>query len=144
MSARIPWSSQPLDSWAGKYATGKFVDLAGRRTHYIESGDGEPVILLHGFNYDSYLWAANLDALAQHFKVYALDLWGWGYSTREPLDYGYPLYADQLLLFMDSLGIERASLVGQSMGAGTAIQFCVQHPHRVYKLVLDAEVGIHT
>jgi pimeloyl-ACP methyl ester carboxylesterase len=138
----IRWNSQPLDVWAGKYAQGKFVDLDGRSTHYIEKGKGEPIILLHGFFYDSYLWAANIDALAEHFKVYALDLWGCGYSTREPLDYGYQLYADQVLLFMDSLGIQRASLVGQSMGAGTAILFCVQHRQRVNKLVLVDAAGL--
>lgn len=142
MSQFIPWNSQPLDSWAREHARGKFVDLGGRRTHYIEKGEGEPVILLHGFFFDSYLWAENIDALARHFKVYALDLWGWGFSTREPLDYGYPLYAEQVLRFMDSLGIERASLVGQSMGAGTAIRFCVQHRERVNKLLLVDAAGL--
>ncbi len=142
MSDYISWNSQPLDLWASKYARGTSVDLGGRKTHYLERGEGEPVILLHGFFYDSYLWAANIDALARSFKVYALDLWGCGYSTREPLDYGYPLYADQLLRFMDSLGIQRASLVGQSMGAGTAIQFCVQHRQRVGKLLLVSAAGL--
>src|SRR5262244_1247513 len=112
----IHWNSQPLDSWAKTHAQGKFIDLDGHQTHYIEKGEGEPIILLHGFLYDSYLWGANIDALARHFKVYALDLWGWGYSTRAALDYGYQLYASQVLLFMDALGIRRASLVGQSMG----------------------------
>ena len=60
MSEFIPWDSQPLDVWASKYAPGKFVDLDGRRTHYIEKGEGKPVLLLHGFFYDSYLWAANI------------------------------------------------------------------------------------
>ena len=142
MAEFIPWNSQPLDLWAAKYAQGKFVDLDGRSTHYIEKGEGNPILLLHGFFYDSYLWAANIDALAEHFKVYALDLWGCGYSTREPLDYGYPLYADQVLLFMDKLGIQRASLVGQSMGAGTSILFCVQHRQRVDKLLLVDAAGL--
>ena len=142
MSKFIPWNSQPLDTWASKFAQGKFIDLNGRKTHYIEKGDGEPIILLHGYFYDSYLWAANIDVLSKNFKVYALDLWGFGYSTREPLDYGYPLYAEQVLLFMDSLDIESASLVGQSMGGGTAILFCVQHRPRVNKLVLVSAAGL--
>ncbi|NIR25675.1 MAG: alpha/beta fold hydrolase, partial [Gammaproteobacteria bacterium] len=142
MSEFIRWDSQSLDVWASKYAQGKFIDLDGRTTHYIEQGEGEPIILLHGFFYDSYLWASNIDALAETFKVYALDLWGFGYSTREPLDYGYPLYADQVLLFMDGLGIQRASLVGQSMGGGTAILFCVQHRQRVNKLLLVDPAGM--
>jgi len=145
MSKFIRWNSQPLDVWASKHAQGQFIDLNGCTTHYIEKGDGEPVILLHGFNYDSYIWAANIDVLAEKFKVYALDLWGFGYSTRKPLDYGYQLYADQVLMFMDSLGIECASLVGQSMGGGTAILFCVQHRLRVNKLLLVDPGGLpHT
>jgi len=142
MSEWIPWNSQPLEVWASQYAQGKFIDLAGRQTHYIEKGEGKPVILLHGFFYDSYLWAANIDALAKKFKVYAPDFWGFGYSTREPLDYDYQLYAEQVLLFMDCLGITRASLVGQSMGGGTAIKFCVQHRERVNKLLLVAAAGL--
>lgn len=138
----IPWSSQSLASWASKYAQGKSIYLNGRRTHYIEKGEGEPVILLHGFLYDSYLWVANVDALARHFRVYALDLWGWGYSTRDPLEYSYQLYANQVLMFMDRLGIQSASLVGQSMGSGTAILFCVQHRARVKKLLLVAAAGL--
>jgi 2-hydroxy-6-oxo-octa-2,4-dienoate hydrolase len=142
MPQYVRWNSQPLESWADKYARGKFIDLSGHKTHYIEAGQGKPVILLHGFFYDSYLWAANIDALAERFKVYALDLWGFGYSTRTALDYGYQLYADQVSLFMDSLSIQHATLVGQSMGGGTAIQFCVQHPQRVDKLLLVAPAGM--
>jgi pimeloyl-ACP methyl ester carboxylesterase len=132
----IPWNSQPLDAWANQHPQGKFIDLSDHLTHYLEQGEGEPVILIHGFYYDSYMWASNIEALATRFKVYAPDLWGFGYSTREPLEYGYPLYAGQVLQFMDSLGIEQASLVGQSMGAGTSIKFCVQHRERVNKLLM--------
>jgi pimeloyl-ACP methyl ester carboxylesterase len=136
MSAFVPWNSQPLDAWASKYAEGRFVDLNSHRAHYIERGEGKPVILLHGFNYDAFLWAANIDFLAEKFRVCALDLWGFGYSSRKPMDYSYQLYADQVLDFMDALGIYKASIVGQSMGGGTAILFAVQHPERVSKLVL--------
>lgn len=142
MSKSSRWNSRSLESCANEHARGRFIELEGKQTHFIEKGAGEPLILLHGFFYDSYLWAANIDALAEHFKVYALDLWGWGYSTRDALDYGYPLYARQVLLFMDALGLPRASLVGQSMGSGTAIQFCVQHRQRVDKLLLVAAAGL--
>jgi pimeloyl-ACP methyl ester carboxylesterase len=142
MTKFIPWNSQPLNEWSRKYAPGKFVDLDGYATHYIEMGSGEPVILLHGYFYDSLQWSKNLGALAARFKVYALDLWGFGYSTREPMDYGYPLYVRQLLKFMDVLGIEKASLVGQSMGGGTAILFATQRLERVNKLVLVASGGL--
>ncbi len=142
MAKFIPWNSQPLRSWARKYATGKFVNLEGHSTHYVEKGKGDPVILLHGFGADSYSWNNNIDALAKSFKVYALDLWGFGYSTREPLDYGYPLYASQLLSFMDALNVQKASLAGQSVGGGTAIYFCVQHRERVNKIILVSSAGM--
>ncbi|HKJ26443.1 MAG TPA: alpha/beta fold hydrolase [Anaerolineales bacterium] len=136
MSAFIPWGSQPLAEWAEKYAHGKFIELDGLQTHYLEKGEGQPVILIHGFYFDNHMWDKNIDALAEHFKVYAIDLWGFGGSTREMLDYSYPLYARQLQLFMDALAIPRAHLVGQSMGGGTIVQFAINHPQRANKLVL--------
>ena len=145
MAEFIPWNSQSLDEWAKKYAAGRFVNLDGYSTHYIEKGEGEPVILIHGFFYDSYMWDKNIDALADRFKVYALDLWGFGYSTRELMDYGYPLYADQLLKFMDALNVQKASLIGQSMGGGTCVFFSVRHRDRVNKLILVDSAGMpHT
>ena len=138
----IPWDSQPLDEWASKYAPGKFIDLDGRNTHYIEMGSGKPLILVHGFNYDSYTWVNNLEELAAEHKVYALDLWGSGFSTREPMDYGFELFAHQLLLFMDALEIKKASLAGHSMGGGTLIYFSLHHTNRVEKLILVDSVGI--
>ena len=142
MAEFVPWNSQPLDEWAKKYATGKFITLDGHSTHYIEKGAGEPVILIHGFFFNSYMWNKNIDALASKFKVYALDLWGFGYSSREPMDYGYPLYAYQVLKFMDALNIQKASLVGQSMGGGTSIFFSVNHRERVNKLILVDPAGM--
>ena len=140
----IPWNSQPLDAWADKYAEGQFIDLAGRRTHFIERGHGKPVILIHGFNLDHHTWIKNLDTLAAHFKVYAPDLWGQGYSTREPLPYGYDLYEAQLRLFMDALDLKKVSLVGHSMGGGISIVFALRNCHRVDKLVLVGPAGIRT
>jgi pimeloyl-ACP methyl ester carboxylesterase len=136
------WNKRPLDEWQRLYAPRQFVKLDGHVTHYVEKGQGLPVILLHGWFYDSQMWKRNIDALATWFRVYAMDLWGFGYSTREILDWGYPLYADQLLKFMDALGIEKASLVGQSIGGGTAILFCTQHRERVDKIVLVDSGGM--
>jgi len=142
VAKNIPWNSQSLEEWRRRYAKGKIIDLDGHCTHYVEKGQGEPVILLHGWFHDSQMWAKNIDALAKRFKVYALDLWGFGYSTREPMNYGYPLYAGQVLKFMDALNIERASLVGQSMGGGTSILLCTQHRERVNKMVLVCSGGM--
>jgi len=142
MADFIPWNSQDPEAWAERHATGSFIELEGRRTHYLQAGNGEPLILIHGYFYNSYLWAENIAALAEYFTVYAPDLWGLGYSFREPLEYGYPLYAEQVQCFMDALGIERAHLMGQSMGGGTAVLFAVNNPDRVGRLVLIDPAGM--
>jgi pimeloyl-ACP methyl ester carboxylesterase len=144
MDRFVPWNSQSLDAWAKSHAEGSFIDLEGRRTHFIERGQGRPIVLIHGFNLDLHTWIKNLDALAARFNVFAPDLWGQGYSTREPLDYGYDLFERQLLLFVDALNLEKASLVGHSMGGGTAIVFALRNPDRVDKLVLVDSTGLPT
>jgi len=142
MGKFIPWSSQPIEEWAKKYAPGKFINLDGHQTHYIEQGNGESLILLHGFGSDSYTWHNNINALAARFKTYAIDLWGCGYSTRESLDYGYPLYVNQLRCFMDTLRIEKASFIGQSMGGGTIIKFATEHRDKVRSIILVCAGGM--
>jgi pimeloyl-ACP methyl ester carboxylesterase len=142
MSGFVPWDSQSLSEWSRRYAPGDFVELDGRSTHYLERGAGKPVILIHGFHMDGYTWIKNIDAIAEEHKVYALDLWGLGFSSREDIDPGYELYCQQLLSFMDEKGIAKATLVGHSMGGGTAIFFALKHPSRVEKLVLVDATGI--
>ena len=142
MGTFVPWDSQPLDDWAQVHPPGYMVDLAGRRTHFVKKGEGPPVLLIHGFNLDHNTWSANIDVLARYFTVYAVDLWGSGYSTRDPLDYGFPLFSEQILLLMNHLGLEKAHLVGHSMGGGTSIAFSAAHPDRVERLVLVDSVGI--
>jgi pimeloyl-ACP methyl ester carboxylesterase len=144
MGEFIPWNSQPLDVWAELYAEGKFIDLAGRRTHFVESGKGKPIVLIHGFNLDSHTWIKNIDHLAARFKVYAPDLWGQGYSSRQPLDYGYGLFEEQVRLFMEAFDIQKPSLVGHSMGGGTSIVFALKNPDKVDRLVLLDSTGIPT
>lgn len=138
----VPWNSKPLDDWARRHAPGNLVDLGGHSTHYLERGAGRPVILLHGFFYDSQMWHANIGALATQFKVYAIDLWGFGYSTRHPMNYGYPLYSRQLLEFMDALAIQKASMIGQSMGGGTILKFALSHRDRIDRVILVDPAGM--
>ena len=144
--SNVKWESQSLDGWARQHAKGKFISLDGHRTHYIEQGeehaDKDPIILLHGFFYDSFMWKSNMDAFSEHHKVYAPDLWGFGYSTREPMDYGYALYVRQVIAFMDALEIQKATIVGQSFGGGTAIKMAVDYSDRVNKLILISASGM--
>lgn len=140
--AFIPWDSRTLAEWTRAHAPGYTVDLGGRQTHFVKKGHGPPVVLVHGFNLDHHTWLANIPALARHFTVYAVDLWGSGYSTREPLDYGFHLFVEQLCTLMDHLELPRAHMVGHSMGGGISIAFTAAHAGRVDRLVLVDSVGV--
>ena len=118
-------------------APGTFVDLEVGRTHYRERGEGEPVVLLHGFLYHSIMWDPIVPALAERYRTLAIDLLGWGWSARDDRrHYDYALYARQLLEFLDAMQIDQARLIGQSMGGGTLIRLASEHPDRVRCLVL--------
>ncbi len=142
MATYIPWNSLSLEEGRQKFAQGKFIDLNGRSTHYVEAGEGDPIILIHGFNMDLNTWMKNIDFLGEYHRVYALDLWGFGYSTRQPLDYGFELFAEQVHQFMQALGIHKATLCGHSMGGGITIVYAGLHPQQVDKLILVDSVGL--
>ncbi len=120
-----------------KFARGKFVTVDGKKVHYVEAGDGPPIILIHGFLYHSVMWKQNIHALAGKFKVYAIDLWGWGYSERlKENEYSFESYGKQIVGFMDALNIQKATLVGQSMGGGISVYVAAHYPERVDRLIL--------
>jgi len=120
-----------------KFAKGKFAILDGKKVHYVEKGSGKPIILIHGFLYHTVMWKKNIDALAEKFKVYAIDLWGWGYSERlKKMEYSFELYGKQVTGFMDALNIKKATLAGQSMGGGISVYVAAHYPERVDRLIL--------
>lgn len=120
-----------------KWAKGKFVTVENKKVHYLEQGEGKAVILIHGFLYHTVMWKRNIEALAKEFKVYAVDLWGWGFSERlrDP-KYSFELYGKQIVGFMDALTIDKASLVGQSMGGGVSVYVAAHFPERVDRVIL--------
>ncbi len=120
---------------------GGFVSLSeGAAMHYIARGDdGDAVILIHGLMSSAYEWQKNMDALARGHRVYAIDLIGFGFSTRvaQPC-YSLRYYAQTVREFMTALGIPRASLVGHSLGGAVALQFAYDYPAQTDRLVLLA------
>jgi len=75
--------------------------------------------------------------LAEKHKVYAIDLWGWGYSERlKENEYSFERYGKQVVGFMDALNIKKATLVGQSMGGGISVYVAAHNPERVDRLIL--------
>ena len=118
-------------------STSRFVRTATHRIHYNEAGVGHPVILLHGSGPGSTGWSnfrTNIAALAADFHVYAVDMPGWGDSDTQTPETGYDHVA-ALIAFMDALDIDKAALVGNSMGGITSISTAILHPERVSHLI---------
>lgn len=116
---------------------GRMVQVDGHRVHLVERGEGPAVLLVHGTGGTTFDWESSvLDSLAPGHRVIALDLYGMGFSERnEAFHYGFALWADQLVGTLDALGIERASVIGQSLGGAIATAFAGRHPERVERLV---------
>lgn len=117
-------------------STSRYVQTRSWRLHYNEAGDGHPVIMLHGSGAGATGWSnfrPNIPYLAESFRVIALDAPGWGRSQPGlPEHYDHP---NAVLELMDALEIERAALVGNSMGGSTAITFASRYPDRISHLV---------
>lgn len=111
---------------------------------YIEKGSGDKnVLLIHGFAANTYTWRYIIDPLAKAgYHVWAIDLLGFGESDKpETAEYGLELYLDQILTFMNSKGISKASLIGNSMGGGVAATFTLRNEKRVNSLILIDAMG---
>src|SRR5688572_18362249 len=126
---------------------GASAEANGIRTNYLEAGKGdETVLLIHGSGpgVTSYAnWRVVVPALAEDFHVVAPDMVGFGYSDRpEGVTYGLETWADQTVGLMDTLGIQKAHLVGNSFGGAIALRIAAQHPDRVGKLVLMGSMGV--
>jgi 2-hydroxy-6-oxo-octa-2,4-dienoate hydrolase len=119
---------------------GLSVHAGGLRTHYLEAGTGDPLILLHGSGPGVSAWenwAGVIPALAEHRRVLAPDVPGFG-ETEPKADgeYGFDFWVDHLFAFMDALGVASAPIVGNSFGGMLAMAASVRDPDRVERLVL--------
>lgn len=113
------------------------------RMHYLESGKGEPMILIHTAGQSLYTFRSLFYKLAMSYRVIAIDLMGHGYSDRPDFfDYQLREHAESIARFMDAMGIESAHLLGFSMGAGFALEFAKMHPDRVGRVVAICPGGI--
>jgi 2-hydroxy-6-oxo-octa-2,4-dienoate hydrolase len=123
---------------------GAAVDAGGVKTNYLEAGQGPPVVLVHGSGpgVTAYAnWRLTIPDLARHLHVLAPDMAGFGFSEK-PGTYGMEVWTNQLIGFLDALGLDRVSLVGNSFGGGLAVRVAVEHPERVERLVLMGAAGV--
>jgi pimeloyl-ACP methyl ester carboxylesterase len=127
---------------------GEFLDLDGARVYYYaagQRGDGDPIVLLHGFPTSSHLWGTVVPLVPAGHRVVVLDLLGYGRSDR-PMgrDVSIKGHAERLRLVLDALGIERACVVGHDVGGGVAQAAALRWPARVSALVLVNSVAYDT
>lgn len=136
----------PTADEAGEEEAGptyEFVETPAGRLRYARRGEGaETIVLVHGFGGDLDNWLFNIDALADKATVYALDLPGHGQSAKAMPEGGVEGLARALLGFMDALSIERAHLVGHSMGGAVSTLAASAAPGRVRSLTLIGSAGL--
>lgn len=116
-----------------------FADVAGGRVHYLHTGRGKPMLLIHGLVGSSANWRYNIGALAKQASVYAIDLLNMGKSQRiGGLDAGFTATANRIVAFMDALNLAEADIVAHSHGGAVALMLAALHPRRVRRLILFA------
>jgi pimeloyl-ACP methyl ester carboxylesterase len=151
-SGRIPMSwtfpylseTKELNDATRADAPGSFVQLSDGYTHYelSGSGNGQPVVLVHGFSVPYFIWDPTFEFLKETgFRVLRYDLIGRGYSDKPDLRYDIDLFCKQLRELLDTLGFENIVLIGLSMGGPITASFTTRYPESVGKLVLVDPAG---
>ena len=121
----------------------QFVTVDGLRIHYRDRGQGPLVVLLHGSNSSLFTWEAWTTTLARDHRVVALDLPGHGLTGPDDKHrYGPAGLAEVVALFVDQLGLQRFTLIGNSMGGNAAWHYTLLHPDKVDHLVLIDSAGL--
>ncbi|TRW78858.1 alpha/beta fold hydrolase [Mycolicibacterium sp. 018/SC-01/001] len=121
----------------------KFLDLHGDRLAYRDEGSGDEVLLLiHGMAGSSDTWRSVIPQLSKRYRVIAPDLLGHGRSAKPRSDYSLGAFTVFLRDLLDELAIPRATVVGQSLGGGVAMQFAYQHREYCRRLILISSGGL--
>lgn len=118
------------------------VRIHGYNRAFIMAGRGPALLLLHGIGMNHKTWLPVLPELSRHFTVIAPDLLGHGASDKPRADYSIAGYANGMRDLLTYLGIPSATIVGNSLGGGIAMQFAYQFPHMTERIVLVASGGL--
>jgi pimeloyl-ACP methyl ester carboxylesterase len=103
--------------------------------HYEVFGKGRPVLFLHGWLGSWRYWLPSMEVASAHFRTYAFDLIGFGDTAQRHIEPSIGAYAEQVIRFLDELGIEQVALVGHSMGGMVALKTAIEHPERIERVV---------
>ena len=120
----------------------RFADIDGVRLHYQEKGVGTPLVLIHGFTSSTYTWKDVFEPLSKRFRVIAVDLKGFGFSSKPDGDYTRRAQAVLVDHFLAHLKIEKAWFCGNSMGGEVSLNVALRNPQRVAGLILIDSAGI--
>ncbi|MGG0846408.1 alpha/beta fold hydrolase [Peribacillus simplex] len=114
-----------------------YVQVEDLSIHYQIEGNGEPLVLLHGMSNNSQSWIEQIHDLKEHFTVIAWDAPGYGKSSDPAEEFrNFKEFARILNGMLDQLKLEKIHLLGHSMGAAIAIEFCSLYPNKINKLIL--------
>jgi len=114
----------------------KTVQVNGHTIFYTVKGEGRPLLLIHGYGAGMWVWEKQIEVLSQLYRVYAVDVIGHGFSDRPKIPYTPEAYIYFLRDFMNGVGAEKATLIGNSMGGGIAWGTAILFPERVDRLIL--------
>lgn len=109
----------------------KFVELNGQKIHYVEKGEGQPILFLHGNPTSSYLWRNIIPYASQHGRAIALDLIGMGKSDKPDLAYRFADHVPFVDGFIDALGLKDVTLVIHDWGSALGFHYAHRHPENV-------------
>lgn len=109
----------------------RYVEVMGSRMHYVEAGEGAPILLLHGQPTSSYLWRNVIPHLSDRARVIAPDNIGFGKSERPDIHYSYANHVSYIEGFIDALGLEDVVVVGHDWGSAFALDYAARHPENV-------------
>lgn len=116
--------------------------IDGERIHLIDRGQGPAIVLIHGFLGNTASFRSIIDDLSRDHRVIALDLPGFGFSDRDPgFDLSQEAHARRVARVLDEAGIQRATILGHSMGGAIAQRFAARFPERTERLVLLCAVN---
>jgi pimeloyl-ACP methyl ester carboxylesterase len=120
----------------------RYVTIHGYRRAYVKAGSGPALLLIHGIGDSSDTWRPVVGLLAEHYTVIAPDLLGHGRSEKPRADYSVAGFANGMRDLLTVLEVDRATVVGHSLGGGVAAQFAYQFPDRCERLVLVGSGGV--
>ena len=115
--------------------TGNYAEVNGMKMYYEVSGEGDPLIVLHGAYMNIETMGEIVPALAKAHKVYVIEFQGHGRTNDIDRPITYPNLASDVAAFMDEVGIEKADIFGYSMGAAAGLRLAIDHPEKVDRLV---------